>query len=186
MTAWQLDPVHSSVGFSVRHMMVSNVHGKFRDFTVDATFDPEHPDQGSAHAIIQAASIDTGMDQRDTHLRSADFLDAEHFPIIEFKSTGIERKGDDQFRLRGDLTIRGETRPLTLDVEYLGTARNLQGGISAGFSARTRISRKDWGLTWNVGLEAGGWLVGDEVRVEIDLELLSNEADQPAKETPAA
>ncbi len=173
MAAWQLDPVHSSVQFSVRHMMVSNVRGRFRDFSIDVAFDPEHPEQGTARATIQAASIDTSMEQRDAHLRSADFLDADHFPTIEFVSTRVERTGEDRFRLHGDLTIHGQTRPVALDVEYLGTARNTQGGLSAGFSAQTRISRKDWGLTWNVGLEAGGWLVGDDVRVEIDLELLS-------------
>ncbi len=173
MAAWQLDPVHSSVQFSVRHMMVSNVRGKFRDFAIDVAFDPERPEQGTVRASIQAASIDTSMEQRDAHLRSADFLDSDTFPTIEFASTRVERTGEDRFRLHGDLTIHGQTRPVALDVEYLGAARNMQGGLSAGFSAQTRISRKEWGLTWNVGLEAGGWLVGDEVRVEIDLELLS-------------
>ncbi len=182
MATWQLDPVHSSVQFSARHMMVSNVRGKFRDFTIDVEFDPERPEQGRVRASIQAASIDTSMEQRDAHLRSADFFDAEQYPTLTFTSTGVESGGNDTFRLHGDLTIRGETRPVTLDVEYLGAARNLQGGLSAGFTAHTRISRKDWGLTWNVGLETGGWLVGDEVRVEIDLELLSAAAEKPAAE----
>jgi polyisoprenoid-binding protein YceI len=179
MATWGLDPVHSSVQFSARHMMVTNVRGQFRDFAVDVDFDPQHPEQGHVRATIQAASIDTGMEQRDQHLRSADFLDVATHPTLAFSSTGISRSGDDRFHIQGDLTIRGETRPVVLDVEYLGVAKNLQGGTSAGFTARTKISRKDWGLTWNVGLESGGWLVSDDVRIEIDLELLSAAVAQP-------
>ncbi len=188
MTTWKLDAVHSSVQFSARHMMVTNVRGQFRDFSLDVAFDPEHPEQGRVEATIQATSIDTGMEQRDQHLRSADFLDVEHYPTITFRSTGATRGRDDHFQVPGDLTIRGETRPVTLDVEFLGVAANLQGGRSAGFSARTRISRKDWGLTWNVGLETGGWLVGDEIRVDIDVELASAPAEEaaPAAERGAA
>ncbi len=185
MATWQLDPVHSSVQFSARHMMVSNVRGGFRDFTVDVEFDPEHPEQGRVRASIQAASIDTSMEQRDAHLRTADFLDADRYPTIDFESTRVEARGTESFRLHGDLTIRGETRPVVLDVEYMGAARNLQGGLSAGFSAHARLSRKEWGLTWNVGLETGGWLVGDEVRVEVDLELLSAAAERPAAKVEA-
>lgn len=124
-------------------------------------------------ATIQAASIGTGADQRDAHLRSADFFDVANHPTIMFRSTKVERISKDRYSLTGDLTIRGETRPVTLDAEFLGVAQNLQGGRSAGFTARTRISRRDWGLTWNVGLETGGWLVSDEIRIEVDLELLS-------------
>ncbi len=180
MAAWKLDPVHSSVHFAARHMMVTNVRGQFREFSAEVSFDPEHPDQGRVEATIQATSIDTGIEQRDAHLRSADFLDVEHYPTLTFRSTSIEPKGGDRYDVRGDLAIRGETHPVTLDVEFLGVAQNLQGGRSAGFSARTRISRKEWGLTWNVGLETGGWLVGDEVRIDIDLELLSAATEQPA------
>ncbi len=182
MAKWQLDPVHSTVQFSARHMMVTNVRGKFRDFSVDVDFDPAHPEQGRVQAVIQATSIDTGMEQRDQHLRSADFLDAEHYPTLTFTGTRVERVGDDRFRLHGDLTIRGATRPVVLEVEYLGVAANLQGGLSAGFTAHTKISRKEWGLNWNVGLEAGGWLVSDEVRVEIDLELVSAASEQTGDE----
>jgi len=182
MATWKLDPVHSSVQFSARHMMVSNVRGKFRDFSVDVDFDPEHPEQGRVTAAAQAASIDTAMDARDQHLRSADFLNAEQYPTLTFVSTGVERVADDRFRLIGNLTILGETRPVAFDVEYLGVVKNLQGGASAGFAARTRISRKDWGLTWNVGLEAGGWLVSDEVRIEVDLELVAEVAARPVVE----
>ena len=180
MAAWNLDPVHSSVQFAARHMMVTNVRGRFRDFSVDVAFDPEHPGQGHVNATIQAASIDTGMDQRDAHLRSADFFDVEHYPTITFRSTSVQPKGGDRYAVQGDLTIRGQTRPVTLDVEFLGVAQNLQGGKSAGFSAQTRINRKEWGLTWNVGLETGGWLVGDEIRIDIDVELLSATTQQAA------
>lgn len=179
MARWQLDPAHSSVQFSARHMMVTNVRGTFRDFTVDVDFDPQHPETGHVEAVIRAASIDTGMEQRDAHLRSADFLAADQYPTITFRGTRVEPSGHDEYTVHGDLTIRGETRPVALQVEYLGTARNLQGGVSAGLSAHARISRKDWGLTWNVGLETGGWLVGDEIRVDIDLEVLSPAAQKP-------
>ena len=182
MSHWQLDPVHSSVQFSARHMMVSNVHGTFRDFSADVDFDPEHPAEGHVEAVIQAASIDTGQEQRDAHLRSGDFLAAEQFPTLTFRSTTVEPRAGDESRLHGELTIRGETRPVVLEGEYLGVAHNLQGGTSAGFEAHTTISRKDWGLTWNMGLDAGGWLVSDEVRIDIDLELLSPTAEPTAPE----
>jgi polyisoprenoid-binding protein YceI len=172
MTPWQLDPTHSSIQFSVRHMMVSNVRGSFRKFSLEVDFDSAHPELGHVEAAVQAASIDTGMDQRDAHLRSGDFLDAEKFPILSFTSTGVESRGPGEFGLHGDLTIRGEVHPVTFDVEYIGEAVNLQGGHSAGFTARTKLSRRAWGLVWNVGLEAGGFLVGDEIKVEIDLELV--------------
>ncbi len=170
-STWELDPVHSSVGFTVRHMMVSNVHGRFRTVDVDVDFDPERPEAGRVEATIQAASIDTGMEPRDAHLRSADFFDAERYPTLRFVSTSVERRGEDRFLVHGDLTIRDVTRPVTLDVEFLGAVPAMDGGRKAGFAASTRISRKEWGLTWNVGLETGGWLVGDDVRIEIDVEL---------------
>jgi polyisoprenoid-binding protein YceI len=168
--------------------MVSNVRGRFADFAVDVDFDPQQPERGSVVATIQAASIDTGADQRDAHLRSADFFDVANHPTITFRSTTVERISKNRYDLTGDLTIRGETRPVTLDAEFLGVAQNLQGGRSAGFTARTRISRRDWGLTWNVGLETGGWLVSDEIGIEVDLELLSaaSEAEVSDEEARAA
>jgi len=172
MPTWQLDAAHSSIGFSTRHMMVSNVRGQFRDFTLDVDFDPEHPELGHVVAVIGAASIDTGMDQRDTHLRSADFLDVAAYPTITFTSTSVVPRPDGTFALNGDLEILGQVRPTTLDVDLLGQVANLKGGLSAGFSSTTKISRKAWGLTWNVGMEAGGLLVGDEIKVEVELELV--------------
>ena len=185
MTRWNLDRVHSSVQFAARHMMVSNVRGTFDDFTVDVDLDPDHPERGGVVATIQAASVDTGADQRDAHLRSADFFDVATYPTITFRSTSVERVGGDRFRVAGNLTMRGQTRPVTLEAEFLGVAQNLQGGHSAGFTAHTRISRKDWGLTWNVGLETGGWLVGDEIRIEIDIELVSAATEKKVRAVEA-
>jgi len=185
MSHWQLDSVHSSVQFSARHMMVSNVRGTFRDFSADVDFDPARPAEGHVEAVIQAASIDTGSEARDAHLRSGDFLDAERYPTLTFRSTAVEPLSGDDSRLHGELTIRGETRPVVLDGQYLGAAHNLQGGTSLGFSAHGRISRRDWGLTWNMGLEAGGWAVSDEIRIDIDLELLSPAAEMTAPPTEA-
>jgi polyisoprenoid-binding protein YceI len=172
MTAWMLDPTHSTIGFSTRHMMVSKVRGSFRRFTMDVEFDPEHPEQGRVTAVAEASSIDTGQEQRDAHLRSADFLDAEAFPTLVFTSTGVEAGEHGEYKLNGDLTIRGVTRPVTFDAEFVGDVANAQGGRSAGFSASAKLRRQDWGLTWNMGLEAGGLVVSDEVSVDVDVELV--------------
>jgi len=171
MTPWQLDPTHSTIQFSARHMMVSNVHGSFRDFSLDVVFDPEHPELGSVAVSVAAASIDTGQAQRDAHLRSPDFLDAEQFPTLTFRSTGVEARGGNAFALKGELTMHGVTRPVVFDAEFAGEVANPQGGRSAGLSARGRIKRHEWGLAWNVGLEAGGLMVGDEIKVEVEVEL---------------
>ena len=130
--------------------------------------------------VIDAASINSRESQRDAHLRSADFLDVEHHPQLTFKSTRVERTGENTARLYGDLTIRGMTRPVVLDVTFNGMLTNPWGMTSAGFSASTRINRKDWRLEWNVALEAGGWLVGDEVEIAIEAELIKVSAEQPA------
>lgn len=173
---WTLDPAHSSVTFSARHMMVTTVRGSMtiRDFGL--SFDPDDLTSSSVTVSLDAASIDTGMEQRDAHLRSADFLAADEFPTVDFVSTKIEADGGD-YRIHGDLTIRGTTRPVVLEAEYAGTVANMQGGRSAGFSARTTIDREDFGLTWNVALEQGGWLVSREIRIEIDLEVVSAAAE---------
>jgi polyisoprenoid-binding protein YceI len=175
---WKLDPAHSSVIVSARHMMVTTVRGRLQvaDATID--FDPEHPERGSVEARIDAASIDTGVAPRDEHLRSPDSLDAAQHPHITFRSTRIEPAGDG-YRIHGDLTIRGVTRPVTLDAEIAGVVADMRGGQRAAFSARTRIDREAWGLNWNVALEAGGWLVGKEWGVEIELVAL-NAAEQDA------
>ena len=177
---WTLDPAHSAVTFSTKHMMVTTVRGgmQIRDFDLD--FDPEDLAASSVRVSLDAASIDTGQAMRDNHLRSADFFDAEQFPVIEFVSTRIERDGDD-YAIHGELTIRDVTRPVVLEAEYAGTVPNLKGGPSAGFSARTKINREDFGLTWNVALESGGVMVSKDVKIEIDLEVVSAEQASEAR-----
>ena len=182
MSTWTLDPAHSQIEFAVKHMMVTTVRGQFRKFTVDVDFDEEHPERSSVAAHIDASSIDTGMEARDAHLRSADFFDAEKFPELAFRSTGLIAAGDG-YKIEGDLTIRGETRHVILDAEIGGVVPNLQGGRRAGFSATTKISRKAWGLTWNQILETGGLTVGDDIKISIELAVLQAE---PAAEKAAA
>jgi polyisoprenoid-binding protein YceI len=182
MTTWTLDPAHSQIEFSVKHMMVTTVRGQFRKFAVDVNFDEEHPERSTVSANIDASSIDTGMEARDAHLKSADFFDTATFPTLSFRSTNIVPSGDG-YAVEGELTIRGETRPVTLEAEIGGVVPNLQGGRRAAFNASTKISRKAWGLTWNVALESGGFLVGDDIKISIDLAVLQAEA---AKELAAA
>jgi polyisoprenoid-binding protein YceI len=169
-TTWTIDPSHSLVEFGVRHMMFTTVKGRFGALEGTIVEDDADPSRSSVQVTIQAASIDTRDEKRDAHLRSADFLDAENFPTLTFKSTSVEAKGTDHVLVRGDLTIRGTTRPVTLDVTRNGAGANPWGQTVAGFSAETKINRKDFGLTWNVGLEAGGVLVGDEVKIAIEIE----------------
>jgi polyisoprenoid-binding protein YceI len=181
--AWTIDDAHSEILFSARHMMIATVRGKFARFSGTIEADEQNPTAAQVHVEIEAASIDTGNEQRDTHLRSGDFLNVEQFPQIVFKGTKVEQLDDEQGRLHGELTIRDVTRPVVLEVEFAGLARSPWGTTSAGFSASTRISRKDWGLNWNVALETGGWLVSDEIKVTIDLELVKSEqeAEQEAQ-----
>jgi len=165
--------------------MVATVRGtmQIRDF--DLTFDPDDLAGSSVRVSLDAATIDTNQQMRDDHLRSADFLAVDEYPTIDFVSTGIERHGD-RFTIHGDLTIRGVTRPVALDAEFAGVVTNMQGGKSAGFEARTKIDREDFGLTWNVALEQGGWLVSRDIKIEIDLEVVSSEEeahDQATAET---
>ncbi len=175
MSNWDLDPAHSQIEFAVKHMMVSTVRGQFRKFAVAVDFDEANPERSTVEAHIDASSIDTGMEARDAHLRSADFFDAAAYPELVFRSTHIERDGDG-YRIDGDLTIRGETRPVTLQAEIGGVVPNMQGGRRAGFSASTKISRKDWGLTWNGVLESGGVLVSDDVKISIEVAAVQAEA----------
>ena len=179
MASWQLDAAHSAIHFSARHMMVGKVRGTFGAFTLDVDFDPEHPELGHVTALAQAATIDTGSADRDTHLRSSAFLDADRFPTLDFTSTEVVPLSPDEFNLRGNLTIRDKTLPVIFDVEYLGVTANLQGGRTAGFAARTSIGRHEFGLVWNVALEAGGFAVSDEIRIEIDVELVQPVAAKP-------
>ena len=169
---WTLDASHSEINFTVRHMMISNVRGRFDNFDVDLTLDPDNPATSQVVATIDAGSISTKDEKRDGHLRSPDFLNADAYPTFVFKSRRVERVGSGNARVTGDLTIRDITREVILDVEYNGMSKSPWGTTSAGFSATTKINRKDWDLTWNVALESGGILVGEEIKVAIDVELI--------------
>jgi len=180
--SWKIDSAHAQVEFSVRHMMITNVRGRFERFEGTVDVDEQHPETAKVDVKIEAASISTRESKRDAHLRSPDFLNADEFPYIEFKSKHLERLDDAHARLYGDLTIRGVTHEVALDVEYTGQQR-MWGKVSAGFSASTKINRKHWGLNWNMALETGGLLVGEEIKVEIEMELVREE--QPAAEAVA-
>jgi polyisoprenoid-binding protein YceI len=167
-TTWNLDTTHTDVIFAAKHMMVTTVRGKFATVAGSLQLDPENPTASTGSFTVAAASLNTGVEQRDGHLRSADFFDAENHPEITFVATSVVAKGDD-YAVTGDLTIRDVTRPVTFDVEFLGLYTSMGGARRAGFHAATKINREDFGLTWNVGLETGGFLVGKEIKVEIDL-----------------
>lgn len=173
--SWKIDPAHSQITFSVRHMMIANVHGRFEQFSGRVDFDPNYPERSAVEVQIEASSINTREPQRDAHLKSPDFLNAEQFPYLTFKSKRIEVVDSTHGRLIGDLTIRDLTREVVLDVEYAGSAKSPWGTTSAGFSASTTINRKDWNLTWNVPLETGGWLVGEDIHINIELEIIKEE-----------
>ena len=167
---WSLDASHSTVGFTVRHLMVSKVRGKFNEFTADVQI-AENPLESTVTAEVQMASIDTGDANRDNHLRTNDFFDVEHHPTMTLRSTGIERRGDDLV-LHADLTIRGVTKPVDFDLEFGGVGPDPWGGTRAGFNATATISRKDFGVEWNAPLETGGVVVADKVNIELDIELI--------------
>ena len=181
--AWRIDPAHSQLLFTVRHLMVTNVRGEFDKFGGTVEFDEQHPERSTVDVQIDAASINTKAADRDNHLRSADFLDAANYPTLHFVSKRIVVTDANHGKLTGDLTIRGVTKEVTLDVEYTGSARTPYGTTNAGFNARTKINRKDWNLTWNVALETGGMLVGDELNVSIELELVKIEQSTAAPAT---
>lgn len=166
---WTLDPAHTRLGFSARHAMVATVRGSFKDVTGDLTLTGDDPTKSSAEVTIQTASIDTGQPDRDAHLRSADFFDVEKWPTITFRSTSARAKGDDEYVLIGDLTVKEVTRTVELAVTYLGSSTDPFGNARAGFEGTTEISRKAFGLTWNVALETGGFLVSDKVKITIDV-----------------
>jgi len=178
---WSIDAAHTRVVFSIRHMMIASVHGEFDQIGGSVEFDPQDLQRSSVDVKIDAASINTREPQRDAHLKSPDFLDVEKYPYLVFKSKRVEAADATHGRLVGDLTIRDVTREVALDVEYNGTAKSPWGAVQAGFSASTKISRKEWDLTWNVALETGGWLVGDTIDIKIDLEIMQ-QAEREAAE----
>ncbi|MCO5190831.1 MAG: YceI family protein [Anaerolineae bacterium] len=178
---WQIDFSHSQIQFSVRHMMISKVRGTFEQFNGSINYDEVNPTNTTVDIAVDITSINTRDEQRDAHLRSADFFDAENFPMMTFKSTRVEQVNKHNGRLYGDLTIRGVTKPVVLDVTYEGQAQSPWGTTSAGFSATGKINRKEWNMQWNAALETGGVLVGDDVTISIELELVK----QPEAEAAA-
>ncbi len=177
-TNWTIDPAHSHVEFSVKHMMFATVRGRFSEMEAALHLDDEQPERSSVEVRIDASSIDTRVGDRDAHLRSADFLDVEGHPHITFRSRSVRgafTEPGGRFQVEGDLTIRGVTKPVTLDATYQGTGTDPWGGTRSGFSATTSIDRRDFGLTWNQALEAGGVLVGNEIKIEIQLEVVQEQ-----------
>lgn len=167
---YQIDKSHTTVGFKIRHMMVSKVHGRFGKFDGTFDYDVKDPKTWKAAVTIEAASIDTGIAARDEHLRSADFFDAAKYPTLEFKSTGATQAKDGTITLKGELTMHGVTKPVTLKVQGGDTVKDPKGRVRIGFSATGKLSRKDFGLTYNQALEAGGVALGDEVELLLEIE----------------
>ncbi|MBM3749913.1 MAG: YceI family protein [Acidimicrobiia bacterium] len=171
-STWTIDASHSEVGFAVKHLMISTVRGRFAGVTGSVTFADGDFSQAAADVTIDAASIDTREDKRDAHLRSADFFDVEKFPVLTFKSRRVQAISGDTFQLVGDLTIKDTSKEVVLDVEFEGTQKDPWGNQKSGFTATTKISRTAFGLTWNAALETGGVLVGDEIKISLDVQLL--------------
>ncbi|MBN1208659.1 MAG: polyisoprenoid-binding protein [Myxococcaceae bacterium] len=177
-STWEIDPSHSSASFSVRHMMVTNVKGSFSKVAGTINLDDKDITRSSVTATIDASTVDTGEPKRDAHLRSPDFFEVEKNGTITFKSKKVEKVGEGKLKVTGDLTLRGVTKQVTLDVEGPSPeAKNpFTGGINRGFSATTKINRKDYGLNWNKAIETGGVLVGDEVAITLELEVFKKDA----------
>lgn len=170
MATYKIDPAHSGAEFVVRHMMISNVRGGFTKVEGTIEYDPANVAATKIDAQIDASSIDTREPQRDGHLKSADFLDAEKFPAISFKSKKVEANGDGELKVTGDLTIHGATKEVVLDVDGpTPEAKDPFGNVRVGASAKTKIKRSEFGLTWNAALETGGFLVGDDLKIELDI-----------------
>jgi polyisoprenoid-binding protein YceI len=172
MATWKIDSAHANAEFATRHMMVAVVRGGFKNVTGTIEFDPANPEASSVEANIDATTIYSGLVDRDNHLRSADFLDIENYPTITFKSTKVEPTGDNEAKVTGNLTIRGVTRPVVIKAEFLGSVTTPFGDQRVGFSGTTNINREDFGLTWNMAIEAGGVLVGKDVRISLDVEAI--------------
>lgn len=167
---WQIDPTHSTIGFVARHAMVAKVRGSFSDFTGTLHLNGADPAASSAELTIVTSSFDSKNAERDAHVKGADFLDADQFPTITFASTAVTQKGDDEFIVTGNLTIHGVTKPVDVKWELVGISQDPWGNTRIGFEGKAEISRKDFGLVWNVALETGGVLVGDTIKLELDIE----------------
>jgi polyisoprenoid-binding protein YceI len=179
---YEVDPNHTSVEFAGKHMMVTTVRGRFRQFTARVEVEDDDPTTARVTASIKTASLDTAVDQRDAHLRSPDFFDVERYPELTYVSTSIGPVGDHRYRVTGDLTIKDQTRPVTLDVEVEERFNDPFGNERIGVSATGKLNRRDWGLTWNQVLEAGRLLVGDQIKLEIEGALL-RKVEAPAATT---
>jgi polyisoprenoid-binding protein YceI len=180
-TTWQIDPAHSTIEFAVKHMMFTTVRGRFKTFTGSIRVDEQNPNNSNVEVEIDAASIDTGVGDRDAHLRSGDFLDVERYPKMTFRSSrvdGAHKKEGDRFKIAGELEIRGKGIPVTLDATFEGLGKDPWGKQRAGFAARTEIDRREWGLQWNQALETGGVLVGNSIKIEIEAQAVKEEAGQ--------
>lgn len=175
VTVWKIDPAHSNAEFKVRHLMISNVKGSIKGISGELTEHATDASLSSIEANLDVSTLHTGEEQRDAHLKSADFLDVEKYPKITFKSTKVERKGSEEYAVTGDLTIHGVTKPVTLAVEGpTPPQKDPWGNTRIGLEATTKINRKDFGLTWNAALETGGVMVGEEVHITIELELIKS------------
>jgi polyisoprenoid-binding protein YceI len=173
---WEIDVAHSSVGFSVRHMVVTKTHGKFNEFTGYIDFDGKNVENGSVEITAQIASIDTDNKKRDDHLRGPDFFDAEKFPTMTFKSKKVIKGSGSEFKLVGDLTIKDVTKEVTFDCEFNGVINDPMGNTHAGFSAVVKINRQDFNVKWSKSLDAGGLVVGDEVKISLEIEAVKTQS----------
>lgn len=171
-TLWSIDPSHSEIGFKIRHLMLTNVKGLFKEYGAEISTDGNDFFSAEVNFWANPNSISTNDDKRDTHLRSSDFFDYEHFNKISFKSTSIEKTNNDLFRMNGELTIRGISKLISLNVEFGGIMKDPWGVEKAGFSITGKVNRKDWGLNWNAVLESGGFLVGDDVTINCEVQLV--------------
>ncbi|MGX1881459.1 YceI family protein [Streptomyces sp. NPDC055287] len=171
---YTIDPAHSSIGFTVRHAMVTNVRGSFADHEGTLTLNGSDPSRSAAAIDVRIESIDTGIGDRDGHLRSGDFFNAEQFPLMTFRSTSAEQLGGDDYRIVGDLTIKDVTKPLAIDLEFNGSATDVYGNERVGFEGSAEILRSDWGLTWNAALETGGVMVSDKVKLTFDISAIKS------------
>ncbi|WP_141619931.1 YceI family protein [Myxococcus sp. AB036A] len=179
-TTWNIDTTHSAIHFSVRHMVIAKVRGSFRKYSGAISLDEQDITKSSVAVTIETGSIDSGVDQRDNHLRSPDFFDVEKFPTITFKSTKVEKASGNGLKVTGNLTIRDITREVVLDAEQLGGAKDPWGNVKTAFEAKTSVDRRDFGLTWNQALEAGGVLVGEKIEIAIEVQAVKAQADQAA------
>ena len=173
---WDLDPAHTRIGFSAKHAMVANVRGAFNDLTGHLHVDFDDPAASTAEIVLKVASVDTRNTQRDEHLRSADFFDAEQWPDIVFRSTRIEEVGENALVVSGDLTIRDITKPITIPIEFTGAETDAFGALRAGFEGTRRIDRREYGLEWNMALDSGGWLVSEKITLEFELSAIKRDS----------